>query len=253
MPRETPRSLAAELEAALRAHGDAQRAVGEKAYLKSDLEFAGVSVPVIRSVVREFLRAHTLDRPLLVGLVCELWAQPLHERRTASLVLLDRHAKLLASEDIEWLEDLIRRSLSWAYVDELAIRVVGGLVERDPALLATLDRWAQDGDFWVRRSGLLALLGPLRRNDVSRFDGYWARFTRYADTMLEEREFFIRKAIGWVLRETSKRRPEVVAAWLRPRAARTSGVTLREAVKYLDEPDRLELMALYAAGTKKGR
>jgi 3-methyladenine DNA glycosylase AlkD len=58
-------------------------------------------------------------------------------------------------------------------------------------------------------------------------------FARYADGMLSEREFFIRKAIGWVLRETGKKRPELVAAWLAPRAHRASGLTVREAVKYL--------------------
>ncbi|MEA2447730.1 MAG: hypothetical protein QOK47_1367, partial [Actinomycetota bacterium] len=58
-------------------------------------------------------------------------------------------------------------------------------------------------------------------------------FARNADLMLEEKEFFIRKAIGWVLREMSKRRPEEVRDWIEPRADRASGVTLREARKYL--------------------
>jgi len=64
--------------------------------------------------------------------------------------------------------------------------------------------------------------------------------------MLEEKEFFIRKAIGWVLRETSKRRPEDVYRWLLPRANRASGVTLREAVKYLEATQRDAI--LHAAG-----
>jgi 3-methyladenine DNA glycosylase AlkD len=64
------------------------------------------------------------------------------------------------------------------------------------------------------------------------------RFGRYADAMLDEREFFIRKAIGWVLRETGKIRPDEVFAWLLPRAARASGVTIREAVKYLTPEHR---------------
>ena len=71
------------------------------------------------------------------------------------------------------------------------------------------------------------------------------RFLTRADPMLEEREFFIRKAIGWVLRESSKRQPEAVAAWLAPRTHRASGVTMREAVKYLP-PDLTErLMTSY--------
>ncbi len=75
---------------------------------------------------------------------------------------------------------------------------------------------------------MLALLVPLRRGD-----GDFDRFARYADAKLEEREFFIRKAIGWVLRDTSRIRPDLVYGWLLPRAAWASGVTLREAVKHL--------------------
>ena len=63
--------------------------------------------------------------------------------------------------------------------------------------------------------------------------------------MLEEKEFFIRKAIGWVLREVAKKRPELVAAWLGPRVHRASGVTVREAVKYLPQADRDLLLAGY--------
>src|SRR5574338_241805 len=66
-----------------------------------------------------------------------------------------------------------------------------------------------------------------------------------ADAMLDEREFFIRKAIGWVLRDVGKRRPAEVAAWLAPRTHRASGVTMREAVRYLPEAERDRLMAAY--------
>jgi 3-methyladenine DNA glycosylase AlkD len=63
--------------------------------------------------------------------------------------------------------------------------------------------------------------------------------------MLDEKEFFIRKAIGWVLREVGKRRPAEVAPWLAPRTHRASGVTMREAVRYLAPDDRERLMAAY--------
>ncbi len=83
---------------------------------------------------------------------------------------------------------------------------------------------------------------PLRRGE-----GDFERFGRYADQMLEEKEFFIRKAIGWVLRETAKRRPELVADWLAPRVHRASGVTMREAVKPLPAEVRERLLAGYRA------
>ena len=63
--------------------------------------------------------------------------------------------------------------------------------------------------------------------------------------MLDEREFFVRKALGWVLREASKSHPDLVAAWLQPRTDRVSGVTIREAVRYLSETDRASLIAAY--------
>jgi 3-methyladenine DNA glycosylase AlkD len=63
--------------------------------------------------------------------------------------------------------------------------------------------------------------------------------------MLDEREFFIRKAIGWVLREVGKKRPAEVAAWLAPRTGRASGVTMREAVRYLPAADADRLMTAY--------
>jgi len=70
--------------------------------------------------------------------------------------------------------------------------------------------------------------------------------------MLDEREFFIRKAIGWVLRETGKRRAPEVIAWLEPRTGRASGITIREAVRYLPAPDAERLMTAYKAGTPAG-
>jgi 3-methyladenine DNA glycosylase AlkD len=102
-----------------------------------------------------------------------------------------------------------------------------------------LDRWAADDDFWLRRAALLAWLRPLR--DGAPLD----RFLTYADRMLDEREFFIRKAIGWVLREVGKRRPDEVSHWLAPRTHRASGVTMREATKRLPVAERERLMLAY--------
>jgi 3-methyladenine DNA glycosylase AlkD len=105
-----------------------------------------------------------------------------------------------------------------------------------------LDRWAADEDFWINRSALLALLIPLRSGG-----GDFERFGRYADAMLDESEFFIRKAIGWVLRDTAKKRPDLVFEWLLPRAARASGLTVREAAKRLSAPQREAVLAAHGA------
>lgn len=235
--------IAASIEAGLRAAGTPERAANEKRYLKSDLEFFGATVPATRKVVVTAIRANGgLERDELLELVDALWAHRVHECRMAAVEALDVCAGLLLPEDMALIERLIRESRTWALVDGLAASVAGSLVARHPALNGPLDRWAVDPDFWVRRSALLALLGPIRQGG-----GDFERFGRYADGMLEEREFFIRKAIGWVLREASKKRPQLVYEWVEPRTGRISGVTLREALRYLPKEQQEELLAGYRA------
>lgn len=244
-----PGPLAAALEAELRAAADPARADGERRYLRSDLEHLGVSVPAVRAAVRRLHRAHPeLPHDQVVALVRELWAYPVHELRLAAVEVLAAWHGRLSAADLPLLERLLREARTWALVDPLAIVVVGGIVAHEPAAAAALDRWVAGEEVWLRRAALLALLRPLKGGG-----GDWARFTRYADALLEEREFFLRKAIGWVLREVAKSRPELVVAWLSPRTARVSGVTLREAIRYVPESDRHRLVAAFRARRPAGR
>jgi 3-methyladenine DNA glycosylase AlkD len=234
------RAVADDLERDLRALGTPERAEGEKRYLKSDLDFLGVSVWGIRKVMKAFAEQHRdLPRDDLVELIEALWAKPVFERRMMAAMLLEEYVAVLESSDLELIERLIRESKTWALVDVLSGDVVGEIILRNPKVAARLDAWAKDDDFWVRRSALLAQLLPLKHGASFR------RFASYADAMLDEKEFFIRKAIGWVLRETAKRRPDEVYEWLAPRAHRSSGVTIREAVKYLDDVRKDALMSAY--------
>jgi 3-methyladenine DNA glycosylase AlkD len=239
--------VAAAIDVELRRHRNPARAPREKAYLKSDLEFLGVGLPLMRQVARAVKQQHPgLDRRRLVAVVGILWNRPVFERRMMAVLLLEAFQPLLRPADMKLLERLIRQSKTWAFVDELAIVIAGPLVERSPELRRVIDRWAGDDDFWLRRSAMLALLRPLRRGN-----GDFTRFARYAEAMLDEREFFIRKAIGWVLRETAKKRPDLVYQWLLPRCAVASGVTVREAVKYLSPSQRADILAAYASARRR--
>ncbi|MEO6776129.1 MAG: DNA alkylation repair protein [Kofleriaceae bacterium] len=232
-------SFEARLERALSAKGTPKRAEDDKRYLKSALVHFGVQVPLVRATLDvELAEVPELDRVELRRLVEALWARGIHELRVAAIELLRTHVERLDARDVPLIERLLRASKTWAYVDGLAPHVMGPLVVPLPALTATLDRWATDEDFWLRRAALLALLVPLRAGG-----GDFERFGRYADAMLEEPEFFIRKAIGWILRDTSRRRPDLVFAWIAPRAHRASGVTLHEVVKHLSPAQRNQLAA----------
>ncbi|UZD61890.1 DNA alkylation repair protein [Brevibacterium sp. JSBI002] len=94
----------------------------------------------------------------------------------------------LGGGDADFIGGLLREAMTWALVDPLAGDLIGPFSERDAAFDPVLERWASDEDFWIRRSALLAHLVPLRHGR-----GDFDRFSRFADAMLEEKEFFVRK------------------------------------------------------------
>ena len=217
----------------LRPFGTMERAEREKRYLRSDLEFIGVTVPDLRRVVKGAVKGYPgLDRQAAVAWAVALWREPVHERRMAAVEVLRLARKHLRADDLATVEALIREARTWALVDFLAGDIAGPIALREPLQAwPRIDGWAGDADFWVRRSALLSLLPGIRagRPDL-------ARLERYATPMLGEKEFFIRKAIGWVLREISTRDPAWVAAWTAAHAGEMSGVTFREAVRRLPPP-----------------
>ncbi len=254
MASETIEAITDGIERTLRAEGEPRRGLGQQADREKHipnppgpglgLEYLGATVPLTRRTTRAALKAHpAIGRAELVGLATLLWSRGIYDLRLAAVEALTFRNKLLEPDDADAIEPFLREARTWALIDPLAISVLAPIVERRPELTATLDRWAADGDFWVRRTAMLCLLPALRRGG-----GDFARFAGYADAMLEEREFFIRKAIGWVLREVSKKRPALVSEWLGPRTGRCSGVTFREAVKYLPPDDRERLTAAFRAG-----
>lgn len=221
--------LAEAMVLALVAAADPTRAPKERRYLKSDRDFLGVSVPEGRRIVRAELRARRVDVDELWAAVDELWKGPWFECRRASVEVLVARAGDLGIDDLDRLAAMIRHGETWALVDPLAIDVAGTIVAANPVgTTGILDTWSTDDSFWLRRASMLALLRSLRVDDEQ-----WPRFCRYADTMLDEREFFIRKAIGWVARDVARRRPATVRPWVEAHLDQMSGVTRREAVKYL--------------------
>jgi 3-methyladenine DNA glycosylase AlkD len=234
-------SEVAAVDAALAARGTRKRADGAKAYLKSDLDFYGVDAKGIRATVREVYGRHPgLDRDGLISLVRALWTVPVFEMRAVAVGLCEYAPDLLGPEDLELIEELLRQSRTWALVDWLCTKVVAPIVKDHPRCTEVLKGWAADGDFWIRRSAMLSLLIELRAGG-----GDFELFARFASSMIDEKEFFIRKAIGWVLREVAKKRPELTYGFLSEHIDRVSGLTLREGAKYLPEEQRDDLTRRY--------
>ncbi|TDD31554.1 DNA alkylation repair protein [Actinomadura sp. KC06] len=227
--------------AELRAQADPVRAENEKRYLKSDFTHIGVPVPALRKVAVSAVKTKP-TRDDLVALATALWdvtddGRPVHEARMAAIEILIKRVSSLEPRDLGMAERLVRNSASWVYVDQIAEKVVGGMVLRYPDLGTALDAWVGDPYMWIRRTAVLALLAGVRTGNPD-----LVRLDRFGDALIGEREFFIRKALGWVLRELSKKDPEWVVAWVEPRVGVMSGVTLREAVRRLPAEEAARIL-----------
>lgn len=234
-----PEQAVQELSRLLEPFADPVRAEGARKYLKSTRPFLGVTVPDVRSVAKQFLRVHPELRAVDLRALAEaLYATGLYEHRAVAVGILEYRLKELGAKDLPWMIALIRQSETWALVDWLAANVIGEMFVRDPSLARFLEAWAKDEDFWVRRTALLAQLVGLRSGG-----GDFDTFARLAAPMLPEKEFFIRKAIGWVLREVSKKRPALTYGFLAAHRDVVSGLTLREGARHLPAPMRAQLLA----------
>jgi 3-methyladenine DNA glycosylase AlkD len=209
-----------------KAEGKPERAAFEQRYMKTTLNFHGVDAKSLRNAARDYCAAVPLDREPLIATVEELYATDWFDLRSAGIGLLERKRALLTRDDAEWLISLVRRSGYWAHVDWLATSIVPHTLAAKPS--RQLRAWAKDDDFWVRRTALLAQLTALRSGG-----GDFELFCALATPMLGEKEFFIRKAIGWVLREVGKKRPALVKAYVAEHGDEMSGLTKREALKRL--------------------
>jgi 3-methyladenine DNA glycosylase AlkD len=221
--------------------GSATRAAAEKSYLKSPLRFHGVTVPQVRQAAADLCKQHpALTAGELRELADALLATDYHDLRSVAIAVLERKVSLLRPADLPWLIGFVRATANWAHVDWLATKVIGPPVASLPAARrkSLLARWARDPHLWVRRTSLLAQLDELRAGG-----GDFALFSALAAALLPEKEFFIRKAIGWVLRDVSRRRPELTFTFLERHGANASGLTLREASKHLPAPLRAALVS----------
>ncbi len=231
-------SLHQQLCQSLRAHANPERAFHEKRYLKSTDTFLGVSVPAGQAIARALRKSHPdLSSDEIRALAITLWHSEVHEERRLAVQLLDRYVKLLTRDDWPMLEDWARASGSWDLLDEIAAHLLASLAERYPEFDVHFDTWVHDDNFWLRRAALVSHVVRLRHGSVTP-----ARVRHLCTPLMTDPEYFIKKAVGWLLRECAVRDPEGTVAFLLPWKGRTARPVLREAVRKL--PDNLRCLVL---------
>lgn len=212
----------ANVRAALSAVADPARAVDMRAYMKGVAPFFGVSAPVRRAAVRP-LGKPTVDE--LPSVARALWAEPEREFAYVAVDWLEHATRKGPVSLIAVIEELVRSRQWWDTVDGLAASV-GNLVPRYPELVATMEQWVHDEDFWIARVAILHQLGRGEQTDTE-------RLFRFCLARAHEKEFFVAKAIGWALRDFAWHRPDLVAAFVREHREELRPLTIREATKNL--------------------
>ncbi len=219
-------AVLARLTDAYPAAADPERAARSAAYLRGVAPFLGIPAPRRRELSRAVL--YGTPRPAeadcaAVALRC--WELPEREYHYFAVDFLRRHVRRCSSGLLPVVRHLVVTSSWWDTVDALAAHVVGGLVAAEPPLAAAMDEWIEDDDLWVARTALLHQLRFKDATDTGRLFGYCLR-------RADHRDFFIRKAVGWCLREYAKTDPAAVRSFVDAHRAELSPLSAREALKH---------------------
>ena len=209
---------------------DPQRAGPMAHYMRDQFSFFGISTPVRRRLVRPLLLYGSvqLDEAALEHVVRQCWEAPEREMQYFACDLLARCRRRWSPDTLSLCKDLICAKSWWDTVDYLASRVVGPLVEKFPELAGQMDRWAKHKNIWLRRVAILHQLHYREHTDEKRL------FT-YCLTSSGHKEFFVRKATGWALREYAKSAPDRVVGFLNDNRGRFNPLSLREATKHMGD------------------
>jgi len=219
----------AQVQDALRPLANAQQAQAMGAYMLNQFAFLGIRAPLRRQALRGLPRLKDWTAPALLALAEGLWDLPEREFHYVGVDLLAKYHRQLDMQSLPAVLALVQHKSWWDSVDGLA-GVVGDIVlaarQQQPHAQRSMDACLRHTDLWVRRVAMLHQLGWKAQTDET-------RLLNYARSLGGEKEFFIRKAIGWALRDYAYTGPEVVRAFLAQHGAQLSGLTVREAGKHL--------------------
>jgi 3-methyladenine DNA glycosylase AlkD len=221
---EVSAGLSAGLAAAAAVPGDVEAMT---AYMRGQFTFLGVRAAGQRAAMRAALVAagRPVDETEVLAAIDALWARPQREYRYAGCDLAGRFASKASPEFVDHATRWITIDPWWDTCDALARRCTGQVVRRYPALRSTMDRWLAGDNLWLRRSAILHMGGW--HDSIDRDWVFAACLARAGDT-----DFFIRKAIGWILRDLAWVDPGAVVAFVEgPGAAVLSNLSKREALK----------------------
>lgn len=205
---------------------DPERAVGQVAYLRGQFPFIGVRKPVVTELIKTYPLPQ--DEHELALEAASLWKEEEREFQYAAVAFLRRARRILTKESLSLCKNFILSKSWWDTVDELAIHVVGSILLKNPKSRGLLDEWICSPYMWLRRSAIIAQLQWKDQVDEE-------RLFSYCKSCAHEEEFFIRKAIGWALRQHARTSPNTVLSFVKENKQILSNISYREAVRNIEE------------------
>lgn len=209
----------------LKKRGDAQIAREQAAYMRNQFPFLGLKSPVLKAASDAFFKENgSVDKTRVMPFAIACAQYPSREMFHLAIDVLRKHAKHLEEKHIDDLKTLIIQGAWWDTTDGIAPNVVAKLIDKYPSLVNYMDAWIEDENMWIRRSAILYALKHKKKTD-------WERLQSYILMRAHEKEFFIQKAIGWVLREYSKTNPDEVIQFIQNNPL--APLSKREGLKWL--------------------
>lgn len=208
---------------------NAEDAKAMAAYMKTDMPFFGVKRPASEPIFREMMALYPVTtRDEYESGVRQLWSAPHREEKHFALRLANAVPRYITPTSLPLYRQLIVEGAWWDFVDDVSSRLVGKLLlDNRPRIAPVMEKWVDHNDMWLRRSALLVHLRHKDATDQATLFDHCLRRSH-------ETEFFIRKAIGWVLRQYARTAPKAVAEFVTSHRDSWSGLTYREATKHLD-------------------
>jgi 3-methyladenine DNA glycosylase AlkD len=222
------------LEQQFQANRDDMVAVQMKKYMKGQYDYFGIKSPLRREIMKAHLVEYGLPHQEEVNVIAkDCWKQPQREFQYFIMEVLGKMAKNAEFTRTELYEFMAVHKSWWDTIDYIASNLVGVHFQKYPELIIpNTERWMQSGNIWLQRISLLFQLKYRTKTDVD-------LMTRYIEQLLGSKEFFINKAIGWILREYSKTNPDWVVRFVKNNEHKLAGLSRREALKWLERKEKI--------------
>lgn len=209
-------------------HADEKYAQWSKNYLRNQFSFLGIRTPIRRRLTNQLIKENGLpQKEDLKDVIFMLWGLPEREYQKAALDILEKTKKELTNNDMQWLSHLIVKKSWWDTVDVLSPHIMGYMfLNNGKLILSFADKWIDDENFWLQRTAILYQLYYKGKTDEE-------RLFRYILRRANSDEFFVQKAIGWILREYGKTRPGNVISFVANHQLKP--LSKREALKHFKD------------------